>query len=266
MAAAAPRIRVVIVDDQALFVSGMQMLLESQPDLEVVGTASDGLSGVEVVQRTNPDIVLMDIRMPVLDGIEATARIVATTGADPQPGEPQPGEPDGERQNDEPPNDERQNGEPQNVVFQEADGTKPRVIILTTFQRDEAVYRAIRTGASGFITKDATPEFILAAIRTVHSGKAVLAPKATFDLVSEFAAAPERSGRPLEFAIEALSPREREIFLLTARGLSNAEIATAAFVSEATVKSHVRAILSKLSLQSRVQVVIYAYENGLLTY
>ncbi|WP_425562247.1 LuxR C-terminal-related transcriptional regulator [Leifsonia kafniensis] len=224
----------------------MQMLLESQADLEVVGTAADGHSGVEVVARTNPDIVLMDIRMPILDGIEATSRIVAAVTA--------------RQQAEEKPNLDMR------AETKAADDTQPRVIILTTFQRDEAVYRAIRTGASGFITKDATPEFILAAIRTVNSGKAVLAPKATFDLVREFAAAPGSSDRPLELAIEALSPREREIFLLTARGLSNAEIATAAFVSEATVKSHVRAILSKLTLQSRVQIVIYAYENGLLTY
>lgn len=245
MSADAPRIRVVIVDDQALFVSGMQMLLESQADLEVVGTAADGLSGVEVVALTHPDIVLMDIRMPVLDGIEATSRIVAASNlqatAEVEPGEVQHG--------DSQPGD-----------------SQPRVIILTTFQRDEAVFRAIRTGASGFITKDATPEFILAAIRTVNSGKAVLAPKATFDLVREFAAEPGDSGLPLESALEALTPREREIFLLTARGLSNAEVATAAYVSEATVKSHVRAILSKLALQSRVQIVIYAYENGLLRY
>lgn len=235
MSIAAPRIRVVIVDDQPLFVSGMQMLLESQADLEVVGTAADGQSGVEVVERTVPDIVLMDIRMPVLDGIEATARIVAA-------------------------NERRPAGETA------ASEPLPRVIILTTFQRDEAVYRAIRTGASGFITKDATPEFILAAIRTVNSGTAVLAPKATFDLVREFGATSNSSGRPIELALDVLTPREREIFLLTARGLSNAETATAAFVSETTVKTHVRAILSKLSLQSRVQIVIYAYENGLLRY
>jgi DNA-binding NarL/FixJ family response regulator len=219
-------IRVVVIDDQALFVSGMQMLIESQPDLEFVGSATNGRTGVDVVERERPDVVLMDIRMPVMDGIEATARIADVT----------------------------------------KDESRARVIILTTFQRDEAVFRAIRSGASGFITKDATPEFILAAIRTVHAGQAVLAPKATFDLVREFAAQPSDAGRPLELAIEALTPREQEIFLLVARGLSNTEIAASAFVSEATVKSHVRSILSKLGLQNRVQVVVFAYENGLLRY
>ncbi|GAB3123226.1 response regulator [Glaciibacter psychrotolerans] len=234
MSAPAPAtapIRVVVVDDQALFVSGMQMLIESQADLACVGTAPDGRMAVEVVGRERPDVVLMDIRMPVLDGIEATARILQQATAQVAAGE-----------------------------------TVPRIIMLTTFQRDEAVFRAIRTGASGFITKDATPEFILAAIRTVHAGQAVLAPQATFDLVRQFATEASDAGRPLELAIDVLSPREREIFLLTARGLSNAEIATAAFVSEATVKTHVRSILAKLHLQSRVQVVIFAYENGLLRY
>ena len=217
------RIRVAVVDDQPLFVSGMRMLIESQPDLDFAGSAADGRSGVELVARTQPDVVLMDIRMPVLDGIEATESIVAT-------------------------------------------GTPSRVVILTTFQRDEAVFRAIRTGAAGFITKDATPEFILAAIRTVHAGQSVLAPAATFDLVKRFAAPTPPGERPLELAIAALTPREREIFLLVARGLSNVELAAAAFVSEATAKTHIRNILAKLGLQSRVQVVVFAYENGLLDY
>jgi DNA-binding NarL/FixJ family response regulator len=217
------RIRVAVVDDQALFVSGMRMLIESQPDLDFAGSAADGREGVELVARAQPDVVLMDIRMPVLDGIEATERIVAT-------------------------------------------GSPSRVVILTTFQRDEAVFRAIRTGAAGFITKDATPEFILAAIRTVHAGQSVLAPAATFDLVKRFAKPTPPDERPLEIAIAALTPREREIFLLVARGLSNVEVATAAFVSEATAKTHLRNILAKLGLQSRVQVVIFAYENGLLEY
>ncbi|MCU1407803.1 MAG: LuxR family transcriptional regulator [Glaciihabitans sp.] len=221
------RIRVVIIDDQPLFVSGMQMLVESQGDLECVGSAGNGRAGIEVVHRERADVVLMDVRMPVMDGIEATARILSTSPSA---------------------------------------APVPRIIILTTFQRDEAVFQAIRSGASGFITKDATPEFILAAIRTVYAGKSVLAPTATFELVKQFATASAAQDRPLELAIAALSGREREIFLLTARGLSNAEIAAAAYVSEATVKSHVRAILAKLGLQSRVQVVIFAYENGLLRY
>jgi DNA-binding NarL/FixJ family response regulator len=220
---AAPPISVAVVDDQPMFASGMGMLVESQPDLRFAGSATDGHSGAEFVRRVRPDIVLMDIRMPVLDGIAATERIVAT-------------------------------------------GSASRIIVLTTFQRDEAVFRAVRAGASGFLTKDATPEFVLAAIRTVHSGKAVLAPTATLDLVQRFARPPRRAlgDRPVEAAIEALTPREQEIFLLVARGLSNTEVATAAFVSEATAKTHLRSILAKLDLRGRVQVVIYAYENGLL--
>jgi DNA-binding NarL/FixJ family response regulator len=217
------RIRVAVVDDQALFVSGMRMLIESQPDLDFAGSAGDGLAAVELVARAQPDVVLMDIRMPVLDGIEATARIVAA-------------------------------------------GSDSRIVVLTTFQRDEAVFRAIRTGASGFITKDATPEFILASIRTVHAGQAVLAPAATFDLVKRIARPAPPAERPLDLAIATLTPREREIFLLVARGLSNIELAAAAFVSETTAKTHLRNILTKLGLQSRVQVVVYAYENGLLEY
>jgi DNA-binding NarL/FixJ family response regulator len=217
------RIRVAVVDDQALFVSGMQMLIESQPDLEFAGSATTGRGGVDLVERTAPQIVLMDVRMPGMDGIEATARILVP-------------------------------------------GVSTRVIILTTFQRDEAVFRAIRAGASGFVTKDATPEFVLDAIRSVHAGASVLAPGATLDLVKRFAAAPVDSGRPLELAIEPLTPREKEVLILVARGLSNVEVAAAAFISEATAKTHIRSILGKLGLQSRIQVVIFAYENGLLDY
>jgi DNA-binding NarL/FixJ family response regulator len=216
-------ISVAVVDDQALFVSGMQMLIESQPDLKFAGSALTGRSGIDLVARTQPDIVLMDIRMPGMDGIEATQQILRP-------------------------------------------GVSTRVVILTTFQRDEAVFRAIRAGASGFVTKDATPEFVLAAIRTVNGGRSVLAPTATFDLVKQFAKRPTEADRPLEKAIESLTPREREIFLLVARGLSNAEVASAAFVTETTAKTHLRSILSKLALQSRIQIVIFAYENGLLDY
>ena len=213
-------IRIAVVDDQALFVSGMQMLIESQADFEFVGSAVTGRAGVELVERVRPHIVLMDIRMPGMDGIEATAQILRP-------------------------------------------GVTTRVIILTTFQRDEAVFRAIRLGASGFVTKDATPEFVLAAIRNVHAGQSVLAPSATFDLLRQFAA-PAASERPAELALAPLTPREQEIFLLVARGLSNTEVAAAAFVSETTAKTHLRSILSKLGLHNRVHVVIFAYENGLL--
>ena len=204
----------------------MQMLIESQPDLEFVGSAANGQQGVEIVEKSRPDVVLMDIRMPVMDGIEATGRLTGGVG----------------------------------------DGARPRVIILTTFQRDEAVFRAIRSGASGYITKDATPEFVLDAIRTVHSGHSVLAPKATLDLVKEFATSEPSVGQTREQAIASLSPREQEIFLLAARGLSNVDIAATAFISEATTKTHIRSILSKLGLRSRVQIVVFAYENGLLKY
>jgi DNA-binding NarL/FixJ family response regulator len=213
-------IRVVIADDQELFRSGIAMLIESQRDLELVGTAGTGREAVAVVTQTRPDVVLMDIRMPGVDGLAATELILAT---------------------------------PLDPV--------PRVLVVTTYRNDEAVARAIRAGAGGFVTKDADPEFLLAAIRTVHSGQAVIAPAATFDLLRQFAHAP-RPAR--EDAIADLSPREKEIFLAMAKGLSNAEIATSAFVSETTVKSHVGSILAKLGLRSRVQLVSFAWENGLV--
>jgi DNA-binding NarL/FixJ family response regulator len=217
-------IRVVLVDDQALFRTGVRMLVGSQGDLEVVGEASDGREAIEVVRATRPDVVLMDIRMPVMDGIDATRQIVAGPRSD---------EPAG-------------------------DGT-PRVIVLTTFDLDEAALRAIRAGASGFLLKDSDPEFLLAAIRTVHAGTAVIAPGATRELVERLGRA--RTPAPPEFG--ELTARERDIFLLAARGMSNAEIATREFVSEATVKTHISRVLAKLGLRDRVQLVVYAYEHGL---
>ena len=240
MTALAPRIRVAVVDDQRLFAHGMQMLIESQPDLEFVGSAANGQQGIELVEASRPDVVLMDIRMPVMDGIEATGRLTGGDGVGVGVGV---GDGDGD-----------------------GDSARPRVIILTTFQRDEAVFRAIRSGASGYITKDATPEFVLDAIRTVHAGHSVLAPKATLDLVKEFATPKPSAGHTREQAIAPLSSREQEIFLLAARGLSNVDIAATAFISEATTKTHIRSILSKLGLRSRVQIVVFAYENGLLKY
>lgn len=211
-------IGVVVVDDQALFRAGIRMLVQSQPDLALLGEAADGVEAVELVARVQPDIVLMDLRMPVMDGIEATRRIVAA-------------------------------------------GSGARVVVLTTFDLDEAAARAIRSGASGFLLKDADPEFLLAAIRAVHGGGAVVAPGATAALFEHLGAS-GAPARPEEF--EALTAREREIFLLAARGLSNSEIAAREYVSEATVKTHVSRILAKLGLRDRVQLVVYAHDHGLV--
>lgn len=211
-------IRVALVDDQALFRAGIRMLVDSQPDLTVVGEAADGREAIALVRQARPDVVLMDIRMPVLDGVAAAAEILGDPGA-------------------------------------------PRIVMLTTFDLDEAAARAIRGGASGFLLKDADPEFLLASIRTVHAGSAVIAPSATRALFERFAegaspAVPERYGQ--------LTDRERQIFALAARGLSNAEIASGEFLSEATVKTHVSRILAKLALRDRVQLVVFAFEHGLV--
>ncbi|MGN7862778.1 response regulator [Microbacterium sp. 22303] len=210
-------IRVVLVDDQALFRAGIRMLVASQPDLEVVGEAGNGQEAIEVVRATRPDVVMMDIRMPVMDGLTAAARIL-------------------------------EEAEP------------PRIVMLTTFDLDEAAARAIRQGASGFLLKDADPEFLLAAIRTVHSGSSVIAASATRDLFAHFAA-PAQTPVPASYG--DLTEREKEIFALAARGLSNAEIAAREFLSEATVKTHISRILAKLALRDRVQLVVFAFEHGL---
>ena len=210
-------IRVALVDDQALFRAGIRMLVDSQPDLEVVAEAGDGAEGVRVIRATRPDVVLMDIRMPVMDGLAATAQLLA----DPDP---------------------------------------PRVVMLTTFDLDEAAARAIRQGASGFLLKDADPELLLAAIRTVHAGSAVIAASATHDLFAHFVAP---TPAPVPAAYRELTEREREIFALAARGLSNAEIAAREYLSEATVKTHISRILAKLALRDRVQLVVFAFEHGL---
>ncbi|WP_164232856.1 response regulator [Microbacterium hydrocarbonoxydans] len=209
-------IRVVLVDDQALFRAGIRMLVASQPDLDVVGEAGDGREAIDLVRTTRPDVVLMDIRMPVMDGLTATAEILS---------QPDP----------------------------------PRIVMLTTFDLDEAAARAIRQGASGFLLKDADPEFLLAAIRTVHSGSSVIAASATRDLFEHFAEAP----KPVPAQYGDLTDREREIFALAARGLSNSEIAAREYLSEATVKTHISRILTKLALRDRVQLVVFAFEHGL---
>ena len=219
------RIRVLLVDDQALFRAGVRMLVGSQPDLAFVGEAADGAEAVRLVEQTAPDVVLMDIRMPVMDGIAATEEILARAERDRR--------------------------------------AAPRILVLTTFDLDEAAARAIRSGASGFVLKDAEPEFLLAAIRTVHAGNAVIAATATRELFQYFASRAPVQQQPEAFA--TLTARERQIFVLASRGLSNAEIARDEYVSEATVKTHISRILGKLGLRDRVQMVVYAYEHELTT-
>jgi DNA-binding NarL/FixJ family response regulator len=216
-------IRVVIADDQTLVRAGFRVLVEAAPDLEVVGEAGDGAEAVEQARRELPDVVLMDIRMPRMDGLEATRRIVALD----QPG-------------------------------------GVRVLVLTTFDLDEYVYQALRAGASGFLLKDTPPADLLAAIRVVAAGDALLAPSVTRRLIAEFARRPEPSPvTPAELA--SLTDREREVLALVARGLSNAEVAELLVVSTATAKTHVSRVLAKLQARDRAQLVMLAYETGLVT-
>ena len=214
-------IRVLIVDDQALIRSGLRMILEAETDISVIGESGDGREAVETAKRTRPDVILMDIRMPVMDGIEATKRLVGS-GLDPD----------------------------------------PRVLILTTFDLDEYVYAAIRAGASGFLLKDAPPDDLIHAIRVVARGEALLAPTVTRRLIEELASRPEPDAAP--DGMDELTEREVEVLRSLAAGYSNAEIADALFVSEATVKTHISHILTKLQLRDRVQAVVVAYESGLV--
>jgi DNA-binding NarL/FixJ family response regulator len=210
-------IRVLIEDDQALVRGGFTLILDSQKDIEVVGEASDGLEAIAKAEELQPDVVLMDIRMPELDGLEATRRLVS-----------------GEE--------------------------SPRVLILTTFDLDEYVYEALRVGASGFVLKDDPPEQLLTAIRTVAAGDALLSPTITKRVIKEFGRIP-RPAPPKE--LDELSEREREVFRLIARGLSNAEIANELYISDTTVKTHITHILQKLNLRDRVQAVVLAYQTGI---
>jgi DNA-binding NarL/FixJ family response regulator len=210
--------RVLLVDDQALVRGGFRMILEVEPDLEVVGEAADGARGVAEAARLRPDVVLMDVQMPGLDGIAATARVVAA-------------------------------------------GTG-RVVVLTTFDSDEHLFAALRAGASGFLLKNADPDDLVAAVRAVARGHALLAPEVTRRVVERFAAPSGAAFRPELLA--DLTERERGVLVLLARGLSNAEIAAELFLGEATVKTHVSRVLLKLGVRDRVQAVVLAYESGLV--
>jgi DNA-binding NarL/FixJ family response regulator len=219
------RTSIVLVDDQELLRMGFRMVLDAQPDLELVGEAGDGEEALEVVERLQPDVVLMDVRMPGIDGVETTRRLVERGG-------------------------------------------RSRVIILTTFDLDEYAYAALRAGASGFLLKDAQPADLLSAIRAVASGDSVVAPSTTRRLLESLAHQlpdPERAAPVADPRLDEVTPREREVLIAVARGLSNAEIAVQLVLSEATVKTHVGRVLAKLALRDRVQIVVYAYERGLIS-
>ncbi|MGO9754700.1 MAG: response regulator [Solirubrobacteraceae bacterium] len=215
-------VRVLIADDQQLIRAGFRMILADEPDIEVVGEAATGAEAVALTRELHPDVVLMDIRMPQLDGIEATRRILA------------------------------QNHE-----------HTPSVLILTTFDLDEYVYDALRAGASGFLLKDVPAHQLAAGIRTVGEGDALLAPSITRRLIEEFAAPRKPADSAPE--LDELTTREREVFRLLARGLTNSEIAAELIVGETTVKTHVTRILMKLGVRDRVQAVVLAYETGLVS-
>jgi DNA-binding NarL/FixJ family response regulator len=212
---------VVIADDQPMVRAGLRSLLEGEADVVVLAEAVDGQQALSAVRQHRPDVVLMDIRMPNLDGLEATRRLVA-------------------------------------------EGARTRVLVLTTFDLDEYVFDALRAGASGFLLKDATAEELVAAVRTLAAGDAVLAPAVTRRVIEAFGRAPAGDPR-LGQRLASLSAREVEVLRRLARGLSNAEIARELFVTDATAKTHVSNVLTKLELRDRVQAVIFAYESGIVT-
>ena len=210
-------IRVLVVDDQSMVRAGFRLLLADEPDLEVVAEASNGLEAVAQAARFHPDVILMDIRMPQLDGLEATRRILT---ADPA----------------------------------------ARVLVLTTFNLDEYVYEALRAGASGFVLKDDPPEQLIAAVRTIAGGEALLSSAVTRRVIEHFT---QLHRQPPPAAVETLTAREMEVFGLITRGLSNAEIGAELFISDTTVKTHVTRLLQKLDLRDRAQAIVLAYQTGL---
>jgi DNA-binding NarL/FixJ family response regulator len=217
-------VRVLVADDQGLVRAGFRMILEAQPDVEVVAEAVDGVEAVATARRLRPDVVLMDVRMPRMDGLQATRQLAGPGVADPV-----------------------------------------KVLILTTFDLDDYVYEALRAGASGFLLKDTAPEELLAAIRTLAAGDALLAPSVTRRLIREFAARPEPEPRPSPELLESLSAREREVLVEVAGGWSNAEIGERLHISAATAKTHVSRLLMKLDAHDRAQLVMIAYETRLVT-
>ena len=225
-------IRVVLVDDQEMYRLGFHMLLESQDDVELVGEADDGTTAVELLAGVEADVVLMDVRMPRMDGIEATRRIVGGSGG---------GRTDGP-----------------------AGGSGPRVLVLTTFDLDEYAFEAIRAGASGFLLKDTGLEELMAAIRHVHDGDAVMAPSTTRRLIERFAVRPAPATDVESAPLDRLTSREGEVFLMLARGFPNDRIARDLSIAEGTVRIHVGRILGKLGLHDRSQAVVLAYESGLI--
>ena len=217
-------IRVALCDDHALFRRGAALVIGAQPDLEVVAEAESGEQAIALARDVRPDVLLMDVRMGGIDGIEATRRIIDELG-----------------------------------------DRAPRIVVLTTFDLDEAVARSVAAGASGFVLKATDPELLVAAIRTVHAGNQLFAANATAELIQRFHGAPDPEVRrepPASWS--TLSEREQEIFLLAAKGLTNAEIGQLAYVSAGTVKTHISHILQKLELRDRIQMVVYGYEHGLL--
>ena len=215
-------IRVLVADDQALVRGSFCLLVDTAPDLQVIGEAATGAEAVQIATREKPDVLLMDIRMPVMDGIEATQRIT-------------------------------QSGQTAGV----------RVLILTTFDLDDYVYAALRAGASGFLLKDTPPADLLTAIRVIAAGDALLAPAVTRRLIAEFTRRPQPGQHPVT-ALDGVTDREREVLTLIGRGLSNAEIAQALHITMATAKTHISRLLAKLGARDRAQLVIVAYETGLI--